>query len=121
MSKVKVKYIKDKAMKINDGWEEGAPTIEFGKIKQADFSAELESAALIEQEISDLERQISLKEAERDDAYLEISNKSVLIANGVRGDADYGPDSPLYGAMGFVRTSERASGLTRKKKEETEE
>ena len=28
----------------------------------------------------------------------------------------YGDDSPLYGAMGFVRKSEKKSGLTRKKK-----
>jgi hypothetical protein len=34
----------------------------------------------------------------------------------VAGVPDYDDDSPLYGAMGFVRKSERASGLTRKKK-----
>jgi len=33
-------------------------------------------------------------------------------------DADlaYGNDTPLYGAMGFVRKSQKESGLTRKKK-----
>jgi hypothetical protein len=35
---------------------------------------------------------------------------------GVAGDPAYGNDSPLYGAMGFVRKSEKKSGLTRKKK-----
>ena len=34
----------------------------------------------------------------------------------VAGDPAYGNDSPLYGAMGFVRKSEKKSGLTRKKK-----
>ena len=32
------------------------------------------------------------------------------------GNPAYGNDSPLYGAMGFVRKSEKKSGLTRKKK-----
>ena len=41
---------------------------------------------------------------------------SVLVVNGVVGDPAYGDDSPLYGAMGFVRKSERKSGLTKKKK-----
>lgn len=38
------------------------------------------------------------------------------FACGVAGSPDYGNDSPLYGAMGFVRKSEKKSGLTRKKK-----
>jgi len=38
---------------------------------------------------------------------------------GVAGDPAYGNDSPRYGAMGFVRKSERASGLTRKTKPPT--
>lgn len=40
----------------------------------------------------------------------------VNVGNGVRGDAAYGDDSLLYGAMEFVRKSERKSGLTRKTK-----
>ncbi len=38
------------------------------------------------------------------------------IRNSVASDPAYGNDSPLYGAMGFVRKSDRASGLTRKAK-----
>ena len=34
----------------------------------------------------------------------------------VASNPDYGNDSPLYGSMGFVRKSEKKSGLTRKKK-----
>ena len=39
-----------------------------------------------------------------------------LMVNGVKGDPDFGEDSDLYEAMGYVRKSERKSGLTRKKK-----
>jgi len=41
------------------------------------------------------------------------------VGLGVAGDPAYGNDSPLYGAMGFVRKSEKKSGLTRKKKPTT--
>jgi hypothetical protein len=37
-----------------------------------------------------------------------------LVTNGVLGDPEAGPDSDLYEAMGYVRTSARKSGLTRK-------
>ena len=42
-------------------------------------------------------------------------DKRSKVGMGVAGDPAYGNDSPLYGAMGFVRKSEKKSGLTRKK------
>jgi hypothetical protein len=40
--------------------------------------------------------------------------KIQLVVNGVLADPDEGPDSPLYEAFGYIRESERKSGLTRK-------
>jgi hypothetical protein len=40
----------------------------------------------------------------------------VVIAKSVRGDVTYGEDSNLYRAMGFVTSSNRKTGLTRKLK-----
>ena len=45
-----------------------------------------------------------------------LNEKRSEVGLGVAGSPDYGNDSPLYGAMGFVRKSEKKSGLTRKKK-----
>ncbi len=45
------------------------------------------------------------------DILIEDGTVSTIIKGGL-----YGNDSPLYGAMGFVRKSEKKSGLTRKKK-----
>jgi len=55
----------------------------------------------------------------RDDKYKALDQDRSKVGQGVAGNPDYGNDSPLYGAMGFVRKSERASGLTRKKKDPT--
>jgi hypothetical protein len=42
--------------------------------------------------------------------------KMELVVNGVRATPAFGPDSPLYRALGFTPKSERRSGLTRKVK-----
>ncbi len=60
-----------------------------------------------------------MKRDVRDDKYKALDQDRSKVGMGVAGDAAYGNDSPLYGAMGFVRKSERASGLTRKKKDPT--
>ena len=43
------------------------------------------------------------------------------IVDGVIGHEDFGDDSPLYEALGFVRRSQRKSGLTRKRKKEVKQ
>jgi hypothetical protein len=39
-----------------------------------------------------------------------------MVVNGVKGDPNYGDDSDLYDAMGYVRKSAKKSGLTKKSK-----
>ena len=51
-----------------------------------------------------------------DDKYLALNDKRSKVGMGVAGDPAYCNDSPLSGAMGFVRKSDRASGPTRKPK-----
>lgn len=116
MPKVNVKEIRARVIKINDAWAEGAADVTFGGVKQSGFQAAITAAAAIENEIADLEAQIKIKQAERDEQYSALEASSVMVRNGVVGDPTYGDDSPIYGAMGFIRKSERASGLTRKKK-----
>lgn len=45
---------------------------------------------------------------------LEGHTVALQVIDSVKGDAGYGADSSLYGAMGYVRLSERKTGLTRK-------
>ena len=57
-----------------------------------------------------------MKQSECDTKYAALDDNSPKVKNVVTGDPSYGDDSPLYGATGFIRKSERASGLTRKAK-----
>ena len=116
MARINPKEIRDRVTRMNNGWTEGAPTVEFGGVKRTDFSTDIEGATTAENELADILAQADIKRAEIDSRYQRLQENSVRVANGVRGDKDFGEDSALYGAMGFVRKSERASGLTRKPK-----
>ena len=116
MANVKIKEVREQVTVMNEAWTEGAPTVEFNGIKQADFAADIAAAAAADAEIGDLEAQLKMKRDERDAKYSALNEKRTKVAQGVVGNADFGDDSPLYGAMGFVRKSDRASGLTRKAK-----
>jgi len=116
MPKVDVKTIREKCNVMNDAWVEGAPSAKFVAMTQGEFQTEIEAAAADDAAIADLEAELKLKRDERDDKYAALDQKRSQIGMAVAGDPAYGNDSPLYGAMGFVRKSEKKSGLTRKKK-----
>jgi hypothetical protein len=117
MPKVQVKRIRQRVLQIQNAWNEGAADIiEFRNTKKADFDADIIAARAVEDEIEELKARIKMKEDERDNRYAKLDDDGIDIAEGVRGHKDFGSDSALYGAMGFVRKSERKSGLTRKTK-----
>ncbi len=119
MAKVDIKTVREKCNVMNDAWFEGAPTVDFNGITQAAFLADITAAAADDATISDLEAELKMKREVRDDKYIALNEKRSKVGLGVAGSAAYGNDSPLYGAMGFVRKSDRASGLTRKTKPPT--
>ena len=119
MAKVDIKTVREKCNVMNDAWFEGAPTVDFNGIMQAAFLADITAAAADDAEIGDLEAELKMKREVRDDKYIDLNDKRSKVGLGVAGSAAYGNDSPHYGAMGFVRKSDRASGLTRKTKSPT--
>ena len=116
MPQVNFSKIKDACNVMNDAWFEGASAVNFSGLKQNDFQTSIETAAAKDAAIADLESQLKMKRDERDDDYRSLDQERSRIGLAVAGDPNYGNDSPLYGAMGFVRKSEKKSGLTRKKK-----
>ncbi len=65
--------------------------------------------------IAALEHQMTSAIDQREDADIETTRLATLVVNSVKGDPGFGEDSDLYEAMGYVRKSERKTGLTRKK------
>ncbi len=110
------KRIAARAEVMNDAWKEGAPAVEFMGITQTVMRGKMTAIDAKTQIVDDLRAQIKMADDELDDMYGDLDDTMVDVGSGVRGDKNFGDDSPLYGAMGFKRKSERASGLTRKKK-----
>jgi len=118
MSKVKVKQIKERALQIQNAWNEGAPHItEFRNTKKADYDADIAAGQASEDRIADLKAQTSMEEDNRDTIYTRINGSNVDVHLGIKGHKDFGDDHPIIGAMGLIRKSERDSGLTRGKKD----
>jgi hypothetical protein len=112
---VNTKSIRERVNRMSNGWAQGAANVAFRGITQTGFQAEIDAAAAADQEIVDMETQLRMKKTNRDERYKALNEKSVKIRDGVEGHDDFGPDHPIMEAMGFVRESDRKSGLTRKK------
>ena len=109
------KRIRERVTQMNDAWSQGAPTAAFSGITQTQFDTRIKAAATADQEVDDMEAALTLKKQFRDGLYEALNDDSVKIIAAVKIHPDYGDDHPLVDAMGFVRDSERKSGLTRKK------
>ena len=107
---------KSKLDTVIAAWEERAPEASFGGMTLQRFKDAVKPSYDAREKIADGERMIEDGTNERDDADLVSNDKMLLVVNAVKGDPNFGENSDLYEAMGYVRKSERRSGLTRKKK-----
>lgn len=92
-----------------------APDKKFGNKGVAELEAQVEKSLAPRRRIDELDdertAQIALRE-EEDEKTLKLLDQ---IVAGILADDEYGDDSALYEAMGYIRKSQRKSGLTRKK------
>ncbi|HEX8136226.1 MAG TPA: hypothetical protein VF544_01420 [Pyrinomonadaceae bacterium] len=102
-----------------NAWETLAPDKSFGGMTLAQFQAAAAPARAARQRLDDLEDQRKQAITDRETADEAFFDKAQLVVNGVLADSSYGPDSALYEAMGYTRKSERKSGLTRKRNQNT--
>jgi len=108
------KAIEQKIQQMLNAWEELAPAKSFGGMTLADFQAIAAPSLAARQLLADLDDQI-LRETNTRDAHDEVFlAKAQMVVNGVRADPTEGPNSSLYEAMGYTRSSDRKSGLHRK-------
>ncbi|HEY0375982.1 MAG TPA: hypothetical protein VGC87_03410 [Pyrinomonadaceae bacterium] len=111
--------IEEKIQRMLNAWETLAPDKTFGGMTLAQFRAAAQPSQAARDRIDDLEDQLKQAQADRDRADEDFLAKSQLVVSGVLADPAEGPDSALYGAMGYTRKSDRKSGLVRKRKPPT--
>lgn len=94
-----------------------APDKTFGGVTLADFTAQCDKSNAPRQRLVELADERTNEETNRDNQDSLTMKMCERIKNGVIADPEFGDDSALYEALGFIRKSERKSGLTRRKGE----
>jgi len=95
-------------------WERLAPAATLAGLTLTEFKDKVKPSQNTRITIKSLEGQLSAAQSARDDADHETNRVIALVVHAVRGSPEHGEDSALYAAMGYVRKSQRGSGLKRK-------
>ena len=107
------KSINDKITNLALQWKTLAPTVSFGDSTLDEFNTlvkpSLDARAEIAQLESQIENQIKLRDQADKVSYAEVGR----IGRSVHDHKQFGANSGLYKALGFVTDDERASGLHR--------
>lgn len=109
------KSVEEKMNKVLTAWKTLAPAKSFGGMTVAEYESQVIKSRVPRQALDSLEDEVMGQQALRDAEDLITLGKIELVVAGVIADPTEGNNSALYEAMGYIRKSERKSGLTRKK------
>src|SRR6266545_741640 len=110
------KIMEERIRTFTSAWETLKPAKTFAGMTLDQFKAKVKPSLDARVTVAALDDQLSAAISARDDADKASSATMALVVNGVKADLEEGEDSALYEAMGYVRKSERKSGLKRGKK-----
>ena len=102
-----------KVRRLITAWEEHASNASFGGYTLAQFKAKVKPSLDKRDEVAAAARAAQTARDERDNADAESLAACAVVVNGIKADPKHGEDSAFYGALGYVRRSERKSGLKR--------
>lgn len=102
--------------KIIKAWRELRPNKKFAGMTLEEFIAAVTNSRETRAQIKTLEDQIEVLQTQRSTADGISAPLVKFVVNSIKGDPAEGEDGELYEAIGYIRTSQRKSGLTRKKK-----
>lgn len=108
--------IMERLNEIDEAWSDLASTDSFAEMTSAEFTAEIDKSRKVRDEITEIENQLKKKQMEREAIDEANWKRAQFVVLSVAGSPKYGKNSAFYQRMGYVATSERKSGLTRKKK-----
>jgi trans-2-enoyl-CoA reductase len=112
MSKHKSK--KAKLDNLGTAWKNHAPKASFAGITLEQYAEKVQPS----QDARDAETmasgQVKDAQANRDNADAQSMKVQQQVISAIKGDPNFGEDSPLYQAAGYVRKSDKKSGLSRK-------
>lgn len=104
----------EKLNKLVGAWEDLAADKSFAGMTFAEFQAKVKPSLDARDAVQTAEVQMVENLAQRQHADAASLSQVLLVVNSIKGDPAFGEDSALYQAAGYVRKSERKSGLSRK-------
>ncbi len=99
------------AQSVQDAWKQINATMTFGDLTSEMLSTDIAQAGPLENQITDLETQLTNLRNQRDDLYLGMWDKLKRVRSGIKGN--YGDNSSQYEMVGGTRLSERKSPVRR--------
>lgn len=103
-----------RAQTVASAWEALRADKSFAGMTLTQFKNKVKASFDARTSIVNLQNQLTAAQNARDDADKETLKAVSLVVNSVKGDPEEGEDGELYEAMGYIRKSERKSGLSRK-------
>lgn len=113
---------KDTKAKIEQAvkaWETLASTAKFAGMTLAEFKTAMQPSQAARDLIATLDDQMTAAIIARENADKASMEKLQFVVKSVAGDPAFGENSALYEALGYVRKSDRKSGLTHKDTDHT--
>ncbi len=107
------KDAREKLEKAVQGWSVAKPDKSYGGMSLEEYKLAVQTSFDIREEIAKLEELLRMKKDHRDEIDKKNLEKTERLVEIIIGEE--GRDSHIYQAMGYVRKSERKTGLTRKK------
>ena len=108
------KEMEEKISRVINAWETLRADKSFAGMTLTQFKNKVKGSLDARTKLAGLENQLTAALNERDDADKASNEAMQFVVNAVKGDPNEGEDGELYEAMGYVRKSERRSGLSRK-------
>ena len=109
------KVIEEKYNRILNAWKTLASDKTFGGMTLTQFEAQIAKSNAPRIKIESLDDELKQEQANRETEDGITLKACDTVVKNVIADPAFGDDSALYEAMGYVRKSNRKSGLTRKK------
>ena len=104
----------EKVRDITQAWEAHAPQSIFSGFTLEKFKETVQPHLDVRNQLAHVETLAMGLRAKRATGSVDCRKLTDRITAGVRADPEHGPDSAMWAAMGFVRVSDRGTGLTRK-------
>lgn len=109
----------EKTQRVLSAWKDLRPGKSFAGLSLDQFTQSIMPGDAARATIARLENELTAAMNKRDDADAAGLVLALRVVNAVKADAEEGEDGELYEAMGYVRKSERRTGLSRKAKTAT--